>query len=334
MKGFVKVLIKIIVVVLAVSLPLGTLLFVMSRDTKDPVIDYETTNPYITPTGKAFVSAHRSGGGQFPENTLMAFENCINSEDFKTDIFEFDLHITKDGELILLHDATLDRTTDSEETFGVKEAKPSDYNYDEIRKLNFGESFTDNNGNKPYSGLRGEDVPENLKAVKLDTVLDYLKENGDFSYIIEIKDGGELGERSADKLYTILKEKQLLEKAIIGTFHVRVSKYINKTYPDMLRSCSLTEGLAFYLSAFFGIDRDADAFNFKALQIPAKAFVLNCGTTRVVNYAHKYNIAVQYWTINKEEDIKRLNEIGADAIITDYPARAHAVINTDTGEWV
>ncbi|MGI6745402.1 MAG: Glycerophosphoryl diester phosphodiesterase [Firmicutes bacterium ADurb.Bin300] len=334
MKGFVKVLFKVIVVILVVALPLGTLLFFMSKDTKDPVVNYETTNLYITETGKAYVSAHRSGGGQFPENTLMAFENCINSEDFNTDIFEFDLHITKDGELILLHDGTLDRTTDSEETFGVSKAKPSDYTYDEIRKLNFGENFTDNNGNKPYSGLRGKDIPENLKAVKLETVLDYLRENGDFRYIIEIKDGGKLGEKSADKLYAILKEKQMLEKAIIGTFHVNVSKYMDKNYPDMLRSCSLTEGLAFYFCAFFGIDRDADAFNFKALQIPAKAFVLNCSTTRIVNYAHKYDIAVQYWTINKEEEIKRLNEIGADAIITDYPARAYAVINTDSGEWV
>lgn len=334
MKRSWKVLISILLVFVVLIASLGTLLFFMTRDTKDPVVDYQTTNPYITERGKAFVSAHRSGGGQFPENTLMAFENCINSKEFNTDIFEFDLHITKDGELILLHDSTLDRTTDSVDTLKIENAKPADYTYDEIRLLNFGESFTDEKGNKPFAGLRGEDVPENLKAVKLETVLDYLQANGDFSYIIEIKDGGELGEKAADKLYEILSEKKMLEKAIIGTFQVNVSKYMDRTYPDMLRSCSLTEGIVFYMCAFFGIEREVGTFNYKALQIPSSAFVINTGTTRVVNYAHKHNIAVQYWTINDEKEMKHLNEIGADAIITDYPEKAYAVINSLNGELV
>ncbi|HZK22043.1 MAG TPA: glycerophosphodiester phosphodiesterase family protein [Oscillospiraceae bacterium] len=335
MKRIWKVLLSILLVFALIIASLGTLLFFMTRETKDPIVDYETTNPYITERGKAFVSAHRSGGGQFPENTLMAFENCIKSKEFNTDIFEFDLHITKDGELILLHDSTLDRTTDSVEALGVEKAKPSDYTYDEIRKLNFGESFIDESGNKPYKGLRGDNIPENLKAVKLETVLDYLQANGDFSYIIEIKNSGELGEKAADKLYKILSEREMLPKAIIGTFHVNVSKYMDKAHPDMLRSCSLTEGIVFYMCAFFGIDKEVGSFNYKALQIPSSAFVINTGTTRVVNYAHKHNIAVQYWTVNDEKEMKYLNEIGADAIITDYPEKAYAVINSlDSGELV
>lgn len=51
-------------------------------------------NPYIT-ADAALVSAHRSGGGIMPENTMLAFESCMNSKDFNTDIFEFDLHITR-----------------------------------------------------------------------------------------------------------------------------------------------------------------------------------------------------------------------------------------------
>ena len=55
-----------------------------------------------------------------PENTMLAFESCMNSKDFNTDIFEFDLHITKDNKLILLHDDTLDRTTNAVEYFGMR----------------------------------------------------------------------------------------------------------------------------------------------------------------------------------------------------------------------
>ena len=74
---------------------------------------------YITTDGKAMVSAHRSGGDLNPEESMAAFKNCVESKDFQTDIFEFDLHITKDGVLILLHDDTLDRTSDSAEVFGI-----------------------------------------------------------------------------------------------------------------------------------------------------------------------------------------------------------------------
>ena len=91
-------------------------------------------NPYIT-TDAALVSAHRSGGGIMPENTMLAFESCMNSKDFNTDIFEFDLHITKDNKLILLHDDTLDRTTNAVEYFGYEDVKPIDHTYAELREL-------------------------------------------------------------------------------------------------------------------------------------------------------------------------------------------------------
>ena len=57
--------------------------------------------------GKTQISAHRSGGGIMPEETLKAFRNCAENPEFKIDVFEFDLHITKDDVLVLLHDDTL-----------------------------------------------------------------------------------------------------------------------------------------------------------------------------------------------------------------------------------
>ena len=113
----------ILIPVIILALLAGAFL-VATHNWSEEIVTYETTNPYITPYGQTMVSAHRSGGGIFPENTLMAFEGCVNSKDFKTDIFEFDLHITKDGELILLHDDTLDRTTNSAAVFGVTGARP------------------------------------------------------------------------------------------------------------------------------------------------------------------------------------------------------------------
>ncbi len=288
----------------------------------------DITNPYITEE-KALVSAHRSGKDIAPENTMAAFRHCIESEDFNVDIYEFDLHITKDGKLILLHDSTLDRTTNSAEHFGEEDVKPSEKTYEELRELNFGENFENADGEFPYHGLRGNDIPDELRAVLLTDVLDYLESNGGFQYIIEIKDSGENGKKACDELYRILKEKDLLEDVVFGTFNQGVTSYAEEKYPDMLRSASILEVVAFYLLASYGIDVDSDFFKYEALQIPTEyQGLLYLNTDRIINYAHRHNIAVQYWTINEAEEVEYLNSIGADCIMSDSPDMAYDVINS------
>ena len=75
----------------------------------------------------------------------------------------------------------------------------------------------------------------------------------------------------------------------------------------------------FYINAQLGIKKDEGAFPFVALQIPTTDYVVNLGTSRVINYAHKNNIAVQYWTINDPDEMRMLIEMGVDCIMTDDP---------------
>ncbi|MEE1504006.1 MAG: glycerophosphodiester phosphodiesterase family protein [Acutalibacteraceae bacterium] len=327
-KGFRKLkitfLIIAIIIVYVIAIPVSACKNLPGKEAKAENI----TNPYIT-EGNALVSAHRSGKDIAPENTMAAFINCIESEDFNVDIYEFDLHITKDGKLILLHDSTLDRTTNSAEHFGKEGVKPSEKTYAELRELNFGENFENADGEYPYRGLRGDDIPDELRAVLLEDVLDYLEGNGHFQYIIEIKDAGENGKKACDELYRILKGKDLLEDVVFGTFNPDVTSYADKNYPDMLRSASIPEVLAFYLLASYGIDVDSDFFKYEALQIPSERFgVVYLNTYRIINYAHRHNIAVQYWTINDAEEVEYLNSIGADCIMSDSPDMAYDVINS------
>lgn len=304
-----------------------SLLMLITHKWSETYISYDTDNQNITEYGTTLVSAHRSGGGIFPENTMMAFEGCINSDEFKTDIFEFDLHITADDELIILHDSTLDRTTDAVEYFGKEDIRPEDYTYEELRGLNFGESFKDENGEKPYSGLRGDEVPDSLRVSKLSDVLTYLQSNGDFDYIIEIKNGGELGEKAADILYSTLKSMKMLDDVVVGTFNANVTKYLDEKYPDMPRSASIMEVVKVYFNSLVGLDKKDGVYKFDALQIPTGLSILNLATARLVNYAHRHNIAVQYWTINDTEMMKLLKDIGADCIMSDIPDVAYDVLN-------
>lgn len=320
---------KVIIVTVAVFALIIACAAVSMGWHSDPsrIVNYETDNPYIMGMGNTQISAHRSGGGIMPEETMLAFKNCAENDSFTIDVFEFDLHITKDGALVLLHDDTLDRTSDSDTVFGVTGARPEDYTYEELRTLNMGAKFVDDDGNMPYANYAADEVPDDIRILRIEDVLDYLTSKGDYNYIIEIKNGGELGKQGVDILYQILVEKNLLDSVIFGTFQEEISLYVDDYYPELLRSATIKEVVSFYIAAITN-KKDFDP-GYSVLQIPYKLGV-NLGTAQVINYAHSKNIAVQYWTINDEGDMKYLLSLGADCIMTDYPDRLYNVATSQS----
>ena len=324
-----KKALKIIgVVLLALAVLVGILFWVVTRDTTAAPIETDgAENPLITPLGVTMLSGHRAGGGIAPENTMMALENCVENSDYELDIFEFDLHLTADGELVLLHDSTLDRTSDAVEVFGQENVDVGSKSYAELRTLNMGAKFIADDGSAPYAGLTGDEVPDELRIISLRQTLDYLESAGSYRYIIEIKNSGELGFEAADKLYDILREYGCLDRAVVGTFHNEVTAYMDANYPRMLRSAGVFEVLRFYLCSLVNLNVDPESFGFQALQIPTTDYVINLGTSHLVNYAHRYNIAVQYWTINDGAEMARLQSIGADAVMTDIPDVGAQMLN-------
>lgn len=314
-----KLIILIFFLTLIVSL--GTFVNIAGFHRSDPeqIKTYDSTNPYIL--SSTDISGHRSGGGIAPEETMMAFKNCAENDEFSVDVFEFDLHITKDNVLVLLHDDTLDRTSDSEEVFGEKNVRPEDKTYDELRKLNMGAKFENEAGETPYANLKGDDVPDNLKIPRLEEVLDYLDTVGDYKFIIEIKNDGDLGRKGVDILYRILTERDMLDKVIFGTFHGEISEYVDENYPDMTRSTGIAEALEFWEAAL----TDSDTYDppCSVLQLPYgfpfQNLGMNTGTATMINYAHEHNMAIQFWTVDDEEDMEYLISVGADCIMTNYP---------------
>ena len=83
----------------------------------------------------------------------------------------------------------------------------------------------------------------------------------------------------------------------------------------------------FYFQSFFHIPYKQGHFKFKYLHIPYKDYFFNLGTTRLINYAHSYGIAVQYWTINDPKIMKRIEKNGADAVYTYLPDLAYEPLN-------
>ncbi len=305
-----KKALKVLVIIVAVIAVIAILMTVSGKHKSDPslVMQYDTQNPYILT--ETDISAHRSGGGIAPEESLMAFKNCAENDSFNIDVFEFDLHITKDDVLVLLHDDTLDRTSNVEEVFGETDVRPETKTYEELRQLNIGAKFVDPEGEMPFPDM--SDPTDDLRILRVEDVLDYLNSKGDYKYIIEIKNSDDLGRKGVDILYQILVEKNLLDRVIFGTFHAGIS-----------------EVLKFYFAAITNSKSYEPPSN--VLQIPYGApyntFGLNTGTAQVINYAHEHDMAVQYWTINDEEDMEYLISIGADCIMSDYPDVLYDVKN-------
>ena len=291
------------------------------RSRPEQIRAYETTNPHIT--GRTQVSAHRSGAGVMPEESMKALRWCAENEAFTPDCFEFDLHITRDGVLVLLHDDTLDRTADVEEVFGRTGIRAEEWDYADLRRLNIGAKFVSDAGESPYRDLHGEAVPDDLRIVALTDALDYLETVRPFSYIIEMKNGGELGIRAADLLYRALAERNLLDRAVFGSFHGEVSDYVDARYPDLMRGAHASEVLSFFLAALTNKKDYTPPCRLLQIpfNIPKECHYVNLGTAMLINYAHAHDMAVQYWTVNDERDMRYLLSLGADCIMSDYPDR-------------
>lgn len=325
-----KIVKAICIVVVIIALAVFGLYKLVTHQWQDEPKEYAATNEYITQLGDSMVIAHRAGKNLFPQGTMMAFEGCVNSESFETDIFEFDVRLTADEKLIIVHDDTLDEVSDALEHFGKTENYPEDYTFEEISELNFGEFFKNKEGELPYKGLRGKNIPDNLRAVSVMQALDYLEKNGNYRYSIEIKNSGQLGIKAVDALYDTLKTMKLVDKVIVASFNKDVILYIEQNYPDLIRCAYNMEVVGLYLDSLFNIDRDEGHYGFDVIQVPPDKYIVNLGTSKLINQAHKSNIAVQYWTINDAERMKFLQGIGADGIITDVPDVAYEVLKDKT----
>lgn len=288
-------------------------------------------NPLIVADNRPLIASHRAGAEVAPENTLRAIKYLVNEETkHSSDIIELDLKITKDGYLILLHDKTFDRTSNSRELLGMRNARPSEFTLEQIRDLNLGENFRDLNGNFPYRNLRGEQIYDCLRPVTINEVFAFLENETEIRplYILEIKDSRELGRKAVRELVSamnVYRENGIFDRIVVGSFNGEVLRYIDENFPEIKRSASIGEVMNFYFRFLFRFR--LNEVNYTVLQIPYRKFLINFANRNLVNFANRNGIAVQYWTVNDERTMRRLIGIGADAIITDRPDLLYRILS-------
>ncbi len=263
----------------------------------------------FTQTDRPLVIAHRGGAAQWPENTLYAFRNAIESG---ADALEFDVHATSDGKLVVIHDATVDRTTDGS-------GRVDGMTWAALQDLDAGYHWTPDDGASfPYRGM-------GLKVSSLAEVLSTLP---DARMIIELK---AVSNAARERFSNVIGASPNPERKVIASFQGESVKYIRDNNPGIATSSTAGEVLLFWVlnTARLGFAFVPEG---ETMQVPPSFRDLPMVNERFVSGAHRHNVDVYVWTINEEADMKRLIEHGVDGIITDYPDRLLRLLGRGPGQ--
>ena len=231
--------------------------------------------PTYASLGATLVTAHRGSSSEAPENTIPAFEKAIEEG---ADYVEMDVRLTSDGELVLMHDPSTERTT------GVDKLV-CDSTYEELQQLDAGAEY-----------------PEEYAGTKIPTLKDAIDTcKGKVMMNIELKtvrNDGELEKKVAE----LLRENHMEEQCIVTSFKQRSLVRIKKDDPDIVTG---------YIYSF-GYSNRTNYEAMDVLSIDARYL-----TRQVVAGAHKKGIMVCAWTVNTSSEMRRMMAIGVDNIITD-----------------
>ncbi|MGC2237194.1 MAG: glycerophosphodiester phosphodiesterase [Pyrinomonadaceae bacterium] len=280
---------------LGVFVCLGALYIYLASVTGDAAIERTV---FKRENARPMVFAHRGGGGLFPENTLGAFEY---SAKMGVDVLELDVHGTSDGALVVMHDATVDRTTDGR-------GRIAEMTLGEIKKLDAGYSFSTDGGRTfPFRG-KGITVPtlEEIFAAFPETTFN-IEPKQETPSIIK-------------PLCSLIHERKMADKTIIGSFRQAILSEFRGECSEVATSASPSEVSKFLTLSKTGLSQSYSP-PMQALQVPEYIGSLQIVSKEFVDAAHRRNLKVHVWTINETADMQRLLGLGVDGIMTDYPDR-------------
>ncbi|HID33559.1 MAG TPA: glycerophosphodiester phosphodiesterase [Anaerolineae bacterium] len=239
--------------------------------------------------------AHRGGAGLWPENTLLAFEHAAQ---LGVDVLELDVHLTADDELVVIHDATVDRTTDGR-------GRVREMTVAQLQTLDAGYRFTSDDGAHPYRG----------QGVTIPTLAEVLTTFPNHRINIEIKDDDR---RAAERLAEIIDAFAAQNRVIVVSFHDEPLTYFRKLQHRVATAAGPGETRTFFILSKLHLWRfhraHADAY-----QVPTNKGRARFDDAFFIAHAHKLNQQVHFWTINDPEEMRRLLALGADGIMTDRP---------------
>jgi glycerophosphoryl diester phosphodiesterase len=249
------------------------------------------------------VFAHRGGAKLAPENTMAAFANGLA---LGSDGIECDVHLSRDGVPVVIHDGTLDRTTDASGPVGA-------CTVDELARVDAGAAFLALDGTHAYRG-RGVGVPT------LEAVLTTFRRA---RVIIEMK-GGEPA--LAQAVLEVVRRTDAADRVCVGSFYRQGLEVIRALAPEIATSASQEEARWTLYRAWCRWPL-AGTRRYCAFQVPERAGRLRVVSPAFLAQAHRDGARVDVWVVDSANDMRRLFAWGVDGVITDRPDVAVALRN-------
>ena len=235
--------------------------------------------------------AHRGASGVMPENTLCAFQKAV---DLKADGVELDIQLTRDNQIVVCHDETIDRTSDGK-------GFVKDYTLEELKSFNF---------NKTHPEISHAEIPT------MKEVFELLKPTG-LTINIELKTGVFDYEGIEEKIIALTHEEGFENRVIYSSFNHYSILEIQKLDPQAKTAFLYADG-ALNMPEY-GRDHHVNALH------PDK---VNLRYPDFVEKTRKYGLDVNVWTVNTEEDIRKCLDYRVHGIIGNYPDRIRKVADT------
>ncbi|MCP5485961.1 MAG: hypothetical protein H7A22_10570 [Spirochaetales bacterium] len=238
------------------------------------------------------IFAHRGASAYHTENTLRAFDVAL---DMGADVLELDVRLSSDGKVVVTHDDTLERIG------GRGDLVVSGTSFETLRSVELrpiaaddAESMTDlGTILERYRSSRVNIELKSEEVALVDSVLHLISEH-----------------RAQDRVLVVSANGELLQA------------FRERSAGSVPTGASFWEVTLFLASFWLSLAANPD---FDALQIPASETIPGLVSADFIDYAHRHGVHVHYWTVNEPEMMRRLFELGADGIMTDYPDRAYRV---------
>lgn len=249
--------------------------------------------------GSPKVIAHRGASGIAPENTLIAFQKAL---EIGVDRIEMDLRQTLDGEVVVMHDKTIMRTTNG---------------WGSVRKLSLKKLKSYSAGSWFHPDFEDEKIPTFKEVLEL--------VNGQTTLLLEVKDGSPYHYGIESNIVKLVNEYQANDWCIVQSFNDRILNNFKKL-PELQSDMQKLFAAFIPVAPFYG----GSKFSYKRLKRYTFAKEINISykyvTPRVVRKVHEMGKKVNVWTVNDMASLKKFYEMGVDGIITDYPDRLKDII--------
>jgi glycerophosphoryl diester phosphodiesterase len=246
------------------------------------------------PTDRPLVFAHRGGSRLAPENTIAAFDRAVREG---VDGLELDVRLSKDAQVMVCHDARVDRTSNMAGAI-------ADMTASELARVDAGHRFTHGDLLYPFR-WGGFGVP---------TLAEVLARYPGYPCIIEMKDDTPA---MAAATVDVIRAAGALDRVCLGAFPKRVLRHARRLAPDAASGASSAEVLSAVIGSRLGVLPPRRRY--QAFQVPERRRHLRVVTPRFVRGARRHGVPVQVWIVDLADDIRRLLGWGVQAIITDRP---------------